>query len=178
MNQGLQDLIVVAERWATRLAAALHNLSIMIVLPALIILVSVDVVMRYGFNTSIRGGTEIAALLLLLVFVSSMPFCTLRHGHVYMELIYARTRGRLRLLLDLLSTLCGLAFMGIFAWEASRLFRDMIRYNEGGVLVDVPYWPFAGVMFLCGTFVSFVYLLHLLRLAAGLVINREEFADE
>jgi len=178
MNHTLQALVVRSERWATALAATLHNLSIIIVLPSLILLVAVDVVMRYIFNSSIQGGTEIAGLLLLLVFVSSMPYCTLRHGNVYMEAIYSRTRGRMRWFLDLLSTLCGLAFMGLFAVEASRLFRDMINYNEGGVLIDVPYWPFAGALFLCGAFVSVVFLLHLVRLAAGLPINREEYADE
>lgn len=178
MNRGLQRLVALCEFWATRLAATLHNISIMITLPALILLVTVDVVLRYGFNTSIKGGTEIAALLLLLVFVSSMPYCTLRHGHVYMEFIYVRSRGPVRWLLDLLTTLCGLCFMSLFAWEASRLFRDMIRYGEGAILIDLPYWPFAGVMFLCGAFVSAVFVLHLVRLVAGLAIDREEFADE
>jgi TRAP-type C4-dicarboxylate transport system permease small subunit len=178
MNQTLQALVIRSERWATGLAATLHNISIMIVLPGLILLVAVDVVMRYVFNSSIQGGTEIAGLMLLLVFVSSMPYCTLRHGNVYMEAIYSRTSGTARWLLDMLATLCGLAFMSLFAVEASRLFRDMIRYNEGGVLIDIPYWPFAGAMFLCGAFVSVVFVLHLIRLAAGLPINREEHADE
>jgi TRAP-type transport system small permease protein len=178
MKEKVKGLILCSERYGLALAGALHNLNLWIALPTLIGIVTIDVVLRFGFRSSLQGATEISGLLLLLVFVLSLPLCTLRHGHVYMELIYSRTHGSWRWAADLIAVLSGLVFIGFFAWQAFDVLRDMVKYGEGGMLVDIPFWPFAGVVFLCGVVVTLVLALQLAKLLAGLHIDREEHSHE
>ena len=178
MRSNLQDKVLRAERLGAVLARILHNMNMWLIIPALIVLVTVDVVLRYVFNASIQGGTEIGGLLLLLVFVASLPYCTLFHGHVYMELVHSRLHGFARTLADLISVLAGLIFMGTFTWASGRMLQDMIKYDEGAMLIDMPLWPFAAAMLVCGVLVTLVFILQLAHILVGLPFDREEQLHE
>ena len=178
MGEILKTYVLWLERQAMRLAAILHNVNMWIVLPLLIMVVTTDVVLRYGFRSSIQGATEISGLLLLLVFFLSLPLCTLRYGHVYMELAYARMRGGMRRIADLIATLSGAVFMAFFSWQALEVFRDAVKYEERGMLIEIPYWPFAGAVFICGVIAALAFAIQILKLLVGLDIDREEYVDE
>jgi TRAP-type C4-dicarboxylate transport system permease small subunit len=178
MNTTIKEIVLRSESYGMALTGTLHNVNMWLALPALIAVVTADVVVRFGFNSSIQGATEIGGLLLLMVFMLSLPFCTMRHGHVYMELVHVRLRGAWRWAADLIAVLSGLVFTALFTWQAFDALRDMIKYGDGGFLVDIPYWPFAGIVFVCGLFTALAFVLQLLKLLAGLAVNREEFANE
>jgi|APSaa5957512622_1039677.scaffolds.fasta_scaffold27813_1 TRAP-type C4-dicarboxylate transport system permease small subunit len=130
----------------------MHAAGTLAGIPALIILVSIDVLLRYGFNTPLLWGNEVSALLLMIVFFASVPRCTNENGHIRMELFYQRMGARGKNLADLLSALSGLIvtiFLSVGAFGSSA---EMFAYGEGAEMIDIPYWPFAVFMGLCGIF--------------------------
>lgn len=138
------------DRTAARLARAFHAVGVLLCMPALVALVSVDVVLRYVFNAPLAWGNEIGALLLLLVFLASLPWCTHAGQHIRMELVYRRLGRGGRRLADILSGLTGGAVSAMLAWRAAQAAIEMFRYGEGAEFVRLPYWPFAVFMALVG----------------------------
>ena len=166
--RGLHHLAFVLTR-------LLHLAGVLLFMPALMLLVTVDVVMRYFFNTSIEGGTEIGQLLLLVVFFASMPYCTLRYGHVYMELFYKPMKGPARRVADVLAACAGLSFAVALTWASADRLIDMYKFGEGAQQVSLPFWPFAAVLFVSGALVCVVFLVQLLMPLFGMPLDREEY---
>lgn len=154
-----------AARW-------LNWIGVGLLLPALALLVSAEVTIRYGFSGSIRWSSEVSQLLLLLVFFFSLPHCSRIHGHVYMELAYTRFGPGLRRLADCVAALCGLLFSGAFLWQAIWQTEEMFRYGDGAEQVDLHYWPFSALLTMCGALLTLTFLVQLLRALVGQAEDR------
>ncbi len=145
----------------------LHWAGIFAGIPALVVLVGFDVLLRYGFNAPLLWGNEVSALLLLVVFFASLPHCSAENGHIRMELVYERLGRRARHGADALSALCGLIFSALLAYQAFVSSAEMARYGEGAEMIDLSYWPFAVFMGGCGTILSLRFAARLVREAAA-----------
>ncbi|MGE0256013.1 MAG: TRAP transporter small permease [Alphaproteobacteria bacterium] len=157
------------ERMAAWLARAFHAAGTLVVMPGLVVLVTVDVVLRYVFSAPLAWGNEVGALLLLLVFLASLPWCTHSGQHIRMELLYLRFGPAWRRAADVLSGLAGIAVSAMLAWRAAQAADEMFRYGEGAEFVRLPFWPFAVFMALVGA----VLVLEFARRAALALRGRD-----
>lgn len=157
------------DRTAARLARAFHAVGTLAVMPALVLLVTVDVVLRYVFSAPLAWGNEVGSLLLLLVFLASLPWCTHTGQHIRMELLYLRFGRRWQRTADALSGLAGIAVSAMLAWRAARAAEEMFRYGEGAEFVRLPFWPFAVFMALVGA----VLVLEFARRTALALLGRD-----
>ena len=148
-------------------AAALNRAGILVVLPALMLVVTAEVVVRYGFGGSIRGSIEVAQLLLLMFFFLCLPHCSLHGGHVHMELVHGRMRGTTRRVADAAAALAGLGVAAAFTWQAWDQTAEMYRYGDGGEQIAIDYWPFSAGLVLCGALTALAFLSRLLRPGAA-----------
>ena len=148
-------------------ARVLHWAGILAGIPALVVLVCVDVLLRYGFNAPLVWGNDVSTLLLLVVFFASLPQCSAEGGHIRMELLYNRLGRRGRHAADALSVLCGLIFAAVLTYQAFTSSAEMFRYGEGAEMIDIPYWPFALFMGLCGGILSLRFAAGFLRHLSG-----------
>ena len=62
------------DRWSEKTAGRLFKLGIYVTMPALVALVTLDVVLRYVFNAPLQWGRDANGLLLLMT-----TFCALPH---------------------------------------------------------------------------------------------------
>ncbi len=140
--------------FGARLALIMHWTGMFFGMPALMVLVGSDVVLRYRFNAPLPWGNEVGSLLLLIVFLASLPHTTRTGGHIRMDLFYGRLRGTARRGADVLTGVCGLVFASFLGYQAFATASRMHRLNDGAYLIDIPFWPFAVFMGLCGTFLA------------------------
>ncbi len=123
-------------------------------MPALMVLVGTDVALRKIFSAPLPWGNEVGSLLLLIVFLASLPHTTRTGGHIRMDLFYGRMTGGTRRGADALTGVCGLVFAGVLGYQAFATAARMHRLGDGADLIDIPFWPFAVFMGLCGTFLA------------------------
>ena len=146
-------------RLTSRLSGVLHLLGVYAGIPALILLISTDVFLRYVANKPLRWGNEVSALIQLAVLVGSLNLCTEQRGHVRMDALYVRFGPRLRRATDILANLCGLVFAAFFTYQSFASTVEMYRFNQGAEMIDLPYWPFALFMGLCGLLLAVRFIL-------------------
>lgn len=137
------------DRWSERASYELFKVGIFGALPALVVLVTVDIVLRYVFNAPLQWARDVSGLLLL-----SATFCTLPHSwdrayHIRMEVFYARAPLARRRALDVLAAFAGIVFFGFMAVQGAMYLPFMIRTNETGEDLLLPIWPFMVVLSLC-----------------------------
>ena len=144
---------------AAWLSRAAHWIGIFIAIPMLVVLVGTDVFLRYGLRAPLPWGNEVGSLLLLIVFLASLPYCTQSGGHIRMDMFYSRYSRRGKIRADAVSGLCGLVFAGALAYQSFASAARMYRLGDGADMIDIRFWPFAAFMGLSATFLCLQFLL-------------------
>jgi TRAP-type C4-dicarboxylate transport system permease small subunit len=86
------------------------------VLFGMMTLTFVDVILRYGFNASLRGAFEITELLMVILIYAGLPVVSRNDLHVTTDLVDRFLAARVRRALDVaVQLLCALVLFGA-AW--------------------------------------------------------------
>jgi len=139
----------VSDRWSDRAARGLFLVCVRGGLPALVVLVTLDVVLRYVFDAPLGWARDVSGLLLLISMFSALPHAWDRGYHIRMELFYTRTRGAVRGIADIASALSGIVVLALLAAQAFAFVPYMMRTGETAEDLLIPVWPFMGFMGVC-----------------------------
>ena len=137
------------DRVSERASWELFRLGIYVALPALVVLVSLDVALRYVFNAPIQWARDVNGLLLLVSIFGALPHAWDRAYHIRMEVFYVRVGPEKRRRLDVLASVAGIVFFGLMAVQGALYVPFMIRTVETGEDLLLPIWPFMGFLALC-----------------------------
>ncbi|HJO05060.1 MAG TPA: TRAP transporter small permease [Acidobacteriota bacterium] len=142
-------MLELIDRWSGRASLWLYRLGVYGGLPALVVLVTIDVLLRYLFNAPLRWSRDANGLLLLISLFGALPHAWDRGFHIRMELVHSRLRGRRRQVADLLSALSGIVVFGALTVQSARFVPYMAATWETGEDLMLPLWPFMGFMGIC-----------------------------
>ena len=144
-----------AGSWLDRLLGAAAALLLL----ALMLLTSVDVVSRYIFNWPLRGAFEITELLLLTLIFAGLPLASRAGEHVTLDFIDRPLPpwGR-RLLRRLIDLLCGVVVLGL-AWRVWVKADKIAAYGDTTEVLRLPVSPFVFVMALMVAITGVVHLV-------------------
>ena len=137
------------DRWSERLAYELFRLGIYVTMPALVVLVTLDVFLRYVFNAPLEWGRDVNGLLLLMTIFSALPPAWDRGYHIRMEVLYSRLSENRRRRADVLAAVAGIIVFGLMAVQGARFVPFMIGTEETGEDLRMQIWPFMAFLSLC-----------------------------
>lgn len=138
------------DRVSARASEWLYALGVYGALPALLSMVTIDVLLRYFFNAPLQWSRDANGLLLLVALFSALPAAWDRGHHIRMEIFYLRFSENWRLAADVLSALAGIAFFGLMTVQAVAFARYMAFIGETGEDLAAPLWPFMAFIGFCG----------------------------
>jgi len=127
-----------------KLLAAIAGLFLVVML----LLTLADVVGR-AFGKPIYGSYEIISYLGAIVFGFSMPYTSLRKGHVFVELIIDKVSRNVRDVMRVSTRLLGIALFLWMGWNFIVMSLDMKKANDLTQVFRVPYYPFTFAMAFC-----------------------------
>ena len=139
------------DRWSERVAYELFRLALYVTMPGLVILVTVDVALRYLFNAPLQWGRDVNGLLLLMTIFCALPHAWDRAYHIRMEVFYLRLSTTRRRAVDVLSAVAGIVVFGLMAVQGARFVPFMIVAGETGEDLEWPLWPFMGFLSVCAS---------------------------
>ena len=139
----------LVDRWSERLSYELFRLGIYVTMPALVVLVTLDVFLRYVFNAPLEWGRDVNGLLLLMTIFSALPHAWDRGYHIRMEVLHSRLSGKARRRADVLAAVSGIIVFGLMAVQGARFVPFMIATGETGEDLRIQIWPFMAFLSLC-----------------------------
>jgi TRAP-type C4-dicarboxylate transport system permease small subunit len=157
-TSGVDAVFERVDRWSVWASAKLFALGIYVMLPALVLLVTTDVVLRYVFDAPLQWARDVSGLFLLMSISAALPLAWDRSYHIRMEVVYDKLTASRRRLVDVLSAVSGVVFFGMMAVQAARYVPFMMRTGETGEDLLWPLWPYMAFMAVCG-FVAVARLL-------------------
>ncbi len=130
-----------------QLIYAFHLVAALLVLPGMVVLIGLDVTMRYVTLSPITWAQEATSLLLAVSIMLGLSYAWTRRVHVSMEILYERGGGLFRGIGDVLTCLCGIFLFGMIGWQAWRDIPFMRAFGERTEELGLALWPFR--LFLC-----------------------------
>jgi TRAP-type C4-dicarboxylate transport system permease small subunit len=147
---GVQNLFAFVVRW-------LNNIG-MGFIALLMILITLDVLLRWIANRPIKGVNELSELTMLLVVFLTIGFTQLTKANVSVDLIFTRFPGRMQLIVDTFTYLLSLGISGLMLWQAIVYNEYLADINRQSVILRVPVAPFQAVMIVGFSVLSLVLL--------------------
>ncbi len=139
------------------ISLGLHRIGTLFLIPLMACIITLDVVLRYLFNSPLLWSHETNGLLLITVLFMSVIYCWDRKRHVRMEIFYNRFGKKMKTVSDITTGFVGIAFFGALGIQCLLDIPYMIRTNESGEQLGIQLWPFKGII----AVISFIFLLKL-----------------
>ena len=140
------DVLEKLALYSNRFSEWCHKFGTLVILPAMAILITYSVGMRYIFNAPNIWGEELNGLLLFLLLFLSLTYAWDTNKHIRMELVYVKLSPKWRAVADFATSVTGIIFFGLMGIQSFRDIGYMIRTNESGEELGIPLWPFRVVM--------------------------------
>jgi TRAP-type C4-dicarboxylate transport system permease small subunit len=150
------------EKYFRTIGATLDWIGGLILLPAMSIIVLLDVFLRYGFNSPLIWGMEFTEYALLLVFIFAIPACTQNHGHVRMELVIGNVGPYKQKLMSLFYCFSGIFIFFLLArysWEEFIFDFSLGRITE---YLSLPVWFHTLGMFIISVLLIIYFVLRII----------------
>jgi TRAP-type C4-dicarboxylate transport system permease small subunit len=142
-------VLEAVDRVSERVSFEMFRFGIYVTMPALVVLVTLDVLLRYVFNAPLEWARDTNGLLLIISLFCALPHAWDRAYHIRMEVFYDRFTTRTRRWADVLSSVSGVIFFGFMAVQAALFVPFMIQTGETGEDLDFVLWPFMGIVSFC-----------------------------
>lgn len=115
--------------------------SVAAVIAVIVLLIIIDVTGRWLFNSPLPGCTEITAACLSYVAFMSYAYGLITNAYVKVEVFYLRFSPKLRIVIDIITSLCGLVVFCVLLSGGCRMFLISFQANElMPASVNFPYW--------------------------------------
>jgi TRAP-type C4-dicarboxylate transport system permease small subunit len=111
----------------------------------LLLIVIHEVIVRYVFDSPTLYSVELSEYLLVLVVFMSIGWVLKEDRHVAVTFVVDRLPEKIRLGLNLLTSLLTMAFLGIIVWKGGKTTLTAYTGNyHSSSLLDFPMWiPYA-----------------------------------
>ena len=134
------------------------------------LIVCLDVVMRYSFNRPMTWATEVCEYILLGIVCLGIAWLLREEGHVKIELVLSRFKPRVQALINTItSSLSALAVLAI-TWYGGQITWDL--YQRGVELTKVLHVPKAPLLALLAVGMLLLFIQFLRRSYGYLMIWR------
>ena len=157
------------------LSIALNKFGGLVVLPLMTAMMTIDVILRYVFNSPLSWGLEASQHMLLLVFTFGMLEAFRTGAHIRMDLCYRLFNPALRRVVNILYSFL---IMGVFILLASKGWEEALflkEINEVTQYIHMPIWMFYIIITLIAGLIVVFFMLRALAVLRG---QRQEVEDE
>src|SRR4030042_5380500 len=134
-------IVVKLTRGQSRIERLLGFVSAIIIM-CMMFITSIDVIMRYVFNSPLVGGFELQEFLLIGVVFLSLAYVQSAKGHFSLDLLTTRLPLGAQATLVVLGHIICLVIFALITWQSGL--RAWIAWTTGQTregLISFPLWP-------------------------------------
>lgn len=149
--------------WIDTASRTLDRASAYVFLPVMTVIILMEVIGRYVFNSPFIWSLEAVRHLLIIVLLCGIPECTRLGGHVRMDLVSRLMPDVARRAVEAIYAVIGIAVFALIARKAGGeigYLRSIPRETES---LGLQIWMFYAGIVLLSALMVLIFLLHLMR---------------
>jgi TRAP-type C4-dicarboxylate transport system permease small subunit len=142
-----------------------------IVLGAMMLLTTADVVGRYSFDSPIKGTWEIIGLLLVCASTWGMGYCQVKKAHITVTIILEKFPSRVKAIIKSAAYFIGFAGFSLICWRVFLMAKKYFYLPRGDATdtLGIPYSPFMLILAIGTGMLALILLIDLMYSLAGVV---------
>ncbi len=144
-----------------------------LVILALILLATTNVLGRWLFNTPISGYVDIIEQAMAFFAILCVSYAQRQGSHIRLDIIISHLRGRILWLVECLSTLLMLLLMIILTYGAYLHFLRAYQIGDSSLDIELPTWPAKLVVPVAFAVLSARLLIQLIGYVQAMISNAE-----
>ena len=133
-----------------------------VILAVMVVLITVDVVLRYFFNRPIKGSYELIEFMLVLIVFTGLAYTQTKTGHISIDLFTSRISKKARAVISSATNFLCLGAFILVTWRS--IVKAEILRSEGTTsgLLFIPNFPFLWVVAFCSALLCLFFLIALI----------------
>lgn len=155
---------------AERFGRYVENVSLVLVLLAMVILAAAQIVMRNVLDTGLSWGDEALRLMVLWITMLGAVAATRERRHIVIDVLSRMLPGGLRVWSSFIVDGFSAGVAGVLAWYAAVFVGDSKEYGDL-LLNDLPAWPFQLILPIAFAIIAYRYGILSLRHLRDIVRN-------
>jgi len=129
----------------------------------MMLMIVIDVLLRFTFNKPILGSVELASYMLSIIAFTAIPFVESEEGHVVIPLLFDRFPQKVRLIVNTLIGLMGLGLLVLIGLGSFFLAVEYVQRGKVSQVLSIPLYPFVFIAALCISLYAIISLLNVIK---------------
>ncbi len=163
-GDGLGRFVARLDRWLVPVERAFNLIAALFIFGLMLIGVA-QVLGRKILNMPVFGYIDLIEISMAAFAFLGIAWCERLGGHVRMDLLLARTRGRLRWAAEIFGTLVAMFVVAVLAYYGFEHFLRAYEFGDSTIDAEYPIWPSKLVVPLSFGLLWLRLLVHLLGYA-------------
>ena len=130
------------------------------VLVVMMLLITMDVLLRYFLNRPVKGSFELVEFMMAIVVCLGMAYTGVQKGHVAVEIVVSRFSPRVQALIDSFNYLVSTILFSLISWKSVVQAKVLGVSGLTSAILYVPVYPFVFVLAFGSGLLSLVFLVH------------------
>ena len=139
------------------------------ILLAMVLLMGVNVILRYLFARPIKGSVELEEFMLVVLVFLGVSYTAVRKGHVRIDFVVSRFPEPVQAVINSITSLLSLALCSLIVWRSAIWAQHNWGHNTTSVILRVPLFPFMYVVVFGSALLCLVLLAEFLQSLAQVV---------
>jgi TRAP-type C4-dicarboxylate transport system permease small subunit len=136
----------------------------------MMLITTADVILRM-FRHPILGTYEIVGFTGAVVIAFSLPYTSIKKGHIAVEFLVQRLPWLARVIINIINSIAAMVLFAVIAWQCARYAQSLRISGEVSSTLQMPTYPFLyGISFGC-ILLCVVLLIEFLRQFKGAEIE-------
>lgn len=160
-------------------ARLLDRFGGLVVLPVMTFMMTLDVILRYLFNSPFLWGLELAEHLLVIVFLTGIVQCTRTDGNIRMDLVYLHMSERAKRWVAVLYSAIGIVVFVLLARKALSDIPFLLSIPETTEYLHLPIGGYyIGIVAISALMIIYFALNGIAALAGVEIASHDPEAEE
>jgi TRAP-type C4-dicarboxylate transport system permease small subunit len=158
----------------TRLITLFNAVNVYLIFPMLVTLILADILLRFFLNSPLIWAHEVSGLLLICLFFLSIPSCIQSKQLLHVDLVYRLMGSKQQACASYLSLALLLGFSVLLICQGYLGIIDSLEYDGRAYTINIPYWPFYGLITFVGLTSAGQCLLKLCSCVDNHIFNSDD----
>jgi len=129
----------------------------------MMLMVVVDVVMRFVLNKPILGSVELASYMLSIIAFTAIPFVESEEEHIVIPLLFDRFPKKVRLFVNTLVSVIGLGLLVLIGLASYLLAAEYLHRGKVTQVLSIPLYPFVFIAALCISLYAIILIVNAIK---------------
>ncbi len=134
-----------------------------IILICMMIMIVIDVFMRYIFNMPVPGSVELVEFMMGAVVFTGMAYAGIKKAHIGLGFLISKLPERYQAAIDIFNFSISTLFFILIVWKSILQAIVLYNSNQTSNVLGIPIYPFIIVLTVGSGLLALVFLLFLIN---------------